>query len=967
MQYSVHEKYESEKTLEEKMMEQLIADGYEEVSIPDEKALLENFRIQINKHNLNKHFNGKPLSNSEFERLLAVILGKSVFASAEILRNIQNIKRDDGTDVYVELFNRKDWCQNEFQVTHQITVVGKYENRYDVTLLINGLPLVQIELKRRGVDFKDAFNQIFRYKNHSLTGLFRFVQFFVISNGLDTKYFANGDGNLSFQYTFYWSDPKNERCSNLQDFTMFFLPKCWVSKMISRYMIIDKDNKSLMIMRPYQVYAVEALLDRAQGNHNGYVWHTTGSGKTLTSFKLAQLLKSQPDIAKVIFLVDRKDLDGQTLSEFNRFEKGSVSNTEDADMLLKYLHDPSEKLILTTIQKMSNVCKLILSKEDLEKLGKQSDKEKKKTDKNKIKSMKEIMESLKEKKIVFIIDECHRSQFGDMHKAIELAFKKEKYQTQYFGFTGTPRFEDNPSQDGRTTKTIFGEEVHHYLIKDAIKDENVLGFNVDYVKTMSIDFTDDDTKVEAIDVDEVLMAEERLTNISQNILKIHHMKTMNQKYNAIFATRNIEALVKYYDLFKKYNTQKLKIAAIFTFGQNEEPEGKIEHSRDSLERIIDDYNKMFKTQYSTNTFAAYFKDVTKRVKANEIDILIVVDMFLTGFDAKFLNTLYVDKQLKYHNLIQAFSRTNRVESEAKPYGNIVCYQTRKTDVDSAIMLFSQTDSIDDVLMKDMDHYIQEFRKAYVELLDYAPTPNSIMLGGDEIVNKKFVICFREMLRNLVKLNTFIEFTFTKDVLGLDRQTFEDYQSKYLALAREQQTHKQKTSFLNEVDFCIELIANDKINVQYILNLLKKISKSEKKEEKERDIKELLDMIEQSTDSNLRSKSDLIKAFILRVAPVLTPETEIDAEYSGFMEEQRVKELNDTANYYGISSERLQEYIQDYEFGGILDPDTIKEDLEISKIKEIKEKENLPTVMNAKKTITQRIIDFVKNFIIRFLQ
>ena len=966
MQFNPDERYESEKTLEEKMIEQLVADGYEQVTINNEEDLLSNFKKQINKHNLNKHFNGKPLSDSEFERLLAVISGKSVFSSAEILRGIQNIKRDDGTDVYIELFNKNEWCQNEFQVTHQITVIGKYENRYDVTLLVNGLPLVQIELKRRGIDFKEAFNQICRYKKHSLTGLFRFVQFFVISNGIDTKYFANGDGDLSFQYTFYWSDKENNRVSNLQDFTMFFLPKCWVSKMISRYMILDKDAKALIIMRPYQVFAVEALLDRAEGNHNGYVWHTTGSGKTLTSFKLAQLLKTQHDIAKVVFLVDRKDLDGQTLSEFNRFEKDSVSATEDLDKLLKYLKDPTEKLILTTIQKMSNACKLVLSKSDREKLGKDDNKELR-MDESKVKLMKNVMEDLKFKKIVFIIDECHRSQFGFMHKAIELAFK-DNYKTQYFGFTGTPRFTDNPSQDGRTTADIFGTEAHHYLIKDAIKDGNVLGFNVDYVKTINTTYDeDDDAKVEAIDTDEVIMADQRIENIAKNIIKIHHMKTMNQKYNAIFATKSIEALVKYYDAFKKFNDGNLKIAAIFTFGQNEDPEGKIEHSRDALERIMDDYYNMFNVRYTTNTFDAYFKDVTKRVKSTEIDILLVVNMFLTGFDAKFLNTLYVDKRLKHHDLIQAFSRTNRVESITKPYGNIVCYQTTKNAVDSAIMLFSQTDNVNGVLMKGMDFYICKFRKAYCDLLDYAPTPDSIQLGGDEIINKKFVICFREMLDNLVKLNTFIEFTFSKEVLGLDRQTFEDYQSKYLALARERGTSKQKTSILDDVDFCLELIANDKINVQYILNLLKRIAKDEKKENKEKDLEDLLNLVDQSTDDNLRSKSDLIKAFIKNIAPVLDADSEIDSEYNKFMEEQRIKEINETAEYFGIPSERIEEYIKEYEFGGILEPDTIKADLTKEKIDEIKVKENLKTAIKTKQSIAQRIIDFVKNMIVRFLQ
>lgn len=965
MAYTQDESYQSEKVLEEKMMTQLVMDGYERVVINNEEELLANFKKQINKHNLEKHFNGKPLTDTEFQRLCALIMGKSVFTSAEILRNIQNIKRDDGTDVYVELFNRKEWCQNEFQVTNQTTVFGKYENRYDVILLINGLPLVHIELKRRGIDFKEAFNQICRYKKHSLTGLFRFVQFFVISNGVDTKYFANGDGDLSFEYTFYWSNSVNERCSNLQDFTMYFLPTCWVSKMISRYMILDKDAKSLIIMRPYQVFAVEALLDRAQGNHNGYVWHTTGSGKTLTSFKLAQLLKIQKGIAKVIFLVDRKDLDGQTLAEFNRFEKGSVSATEDADKLLKYLSDPSEKLILTTIQKMSNVCKLVLSKEERAKFGTGEIQEIKNAE-AKVSKMKAIMERLKGQKIVFIIDECHRSQFGDMHKAIELAFK-DKYQTQYFGFTGTPRFKDNPSQDGRTTTDIFGEEAHHYLIKDAIKDGNVLGFNVDYVKTINTTYDEDDeTKVEAIDTEEVLMAPERLTNICQNILNIHNVKTLNQKYNAIFTTKSIDYLIKYYDLFKKYNSNNLKIAAIFTFGQNEESEGKTEHSRDVLERIIDDYNKMFGTQYSTRTFDAYFKDITKRVKSNEIDILLVVNMFLTGFDAKFLNTLYIDKRLKNHDLIQAFSRTNRIESATKPYGNIVCYQTSKKAVDTAIMLFSNTNNTDGVLMKDMDYYIKNFKEAYEELLDYAPNPGSIELGGDEIKNKKFVVCFREMLKNLIKLNTFVEFTFNKEVLGLDRQTFEDYQSKYLALARESLMSKQKTSILNDVDFCIELILNDKINVQYILNLLKRMVNDDQDQRKELEIKELLDMVDQSTDEMLHAKADLIKAFVMKVAPVLTPDLEIDNEYNKFMEEQRIKEINDTAEYYGIKPERIKEYIEEYEFGGILDPETIKADLKLDKILEIKEKENIPTVIKTKKSIVQRIIEFVKNAIIRFL-
>lgn len=964
MEFGKDEKYESEKVLEEKMIQQLVADTYEQVTINDEAELKANFRKQINKHNLTKYFNGKELSDSEFERLLAVIEGKSVFDSAVTLRNIQNIKRDDGSDVYVELFNKTDWCQNEFQVTHQVTVVGKYTNRYDVTLLINGLPLVQIELKRRGVDFKEAFNQILRYKKHTYIGLFRYIQFFVISNGMDTKYFANEDGNLSFQYTFYWSDKNNDRCSNLQDFTMFFLPKCNVAKMISRYMILDKTNHSLIIMRPYQVFAVEALIDRALGNHNGYVWHTTGSGKTLTSFKLAQILKNQEGIAKVIFLVDRKDLDGQTLSEFNRFEQDSVSATEDVDKLLKYLRDPNNKLILTTIQKMSNACKMVLQKNDLDKLKKKDADFR--FDANKIDKMKDVMQSLLGKKIVFIIDECHRSQFGDMHKAIELAFK-DKYQTQYFGFTGTPRFKDNPSQDGRTTTDIFEKEVHHYLIKDAIKDGNVLGFNVDYVKTINTHYDEEDqTKVEAIDTEEVIMDEGRLRKIAENIVNIHNLKTRNGKYNAIFTTRSVPMLIKYYDLFKEYNNKNLKIAAIYTYGQNEEAEGKSEHSRDALERIIEDYNKMFDTNFNTGTFDAYFKDVTKKVKSQEIDILLVVDMFLTGFDAKMLNTLYVDKRLKHHTLIQAFSRTNRVESVTKPYGNIVCYQTTKRAVDDAIMLFSKTSNTDVVLMKDMDYYIQRFRESFVEMRNYVGTPESIDIGGDEANLKKFVLCFRDMLHQLVRLNTFLEFKFDSELLGLSRQEFEDYKSKYLAIAREQREFKDKVSILEDVDFCLELIANDKITVQYILNLLKNVIKEENNEKKEKSIQEILKMVEASTDENLKLKAELIKNFITTIVPVLDAEAELDVEYDDFLDKERKKEIEEAAKYYGTTTEQINAYISEFEFSNMLDIEDVKSNLNIDRVKEIKTEENIPTTLKAKKTIAERIISFVKNIINKYI-
>ena len=629
--------YQSEAQLEETLIKQLVDQGFNRVSISDEEQLKTNFRNELFKYNKAK-LNNKPFTDKEFERILRHLEGKSVFQSAKLLRDKFILEREDGEKVYIEFLNSKDYSKNRFQVTNQTTVVGKYTNRYDVTLLINGLPLVQIELKRRGLDLKEAFNQINRYKKHSYQGLYRYIQIFVVSNGVDTKYFANSDKANLFSHTFFWSDEENKRISNLKDFTETFLDKDFLAKLIARYMIINESDKLLMVMRPYQIYAVEALITRAlQTNNNGYIWHTTGSGKTLTSFKASQILSKEPSIKKVFFLVDRKDLDSQTLAEFNKFEADSVDITDKTDTLVKQIKDINKPLIVTTIQKMANAVK--------------NDRYSK------------IMDSYKNEKVIFIIDECHRSQFGDMHKAINKHFVK----AQYFGFTGTPRFLENKSQEGRVTADLFEECLHYYLIKDAISDGNVLGFSVEYIKTFDGGFDeDDDEKVKAIDKEEVFMAEERINLVANHILKIHNNKTRNKRYTAIFTVQSIAMLVKYYDAFKAIN-HDLKIAGIFTYGANEDGEGKEEHSRDSLERMIIDYNKMFDCNYSTETFSSYFADVSKKVKNAKIDILIVVNMFLTGFDSKTLNTLYVDKNLKYHDLVQAYSRTNRVEQDTKPY------------------------------------------------------------------------------------------------------------------------------------------------------------------------------------------------------------------------------------------------------------------------------------------------------------
>ena len=667
--------YESESKLEDRMIDQLRRQGYQYIEINDVNELERNFREQINLHN-RAELKFKDLSDKEFERLMVKISGKGVFQSAKELRQKQDIQRDDGSIVYIELFNTKDWCKNTFQVTHQTTVEGKYTNRYDVTILINGLPLVQIELKRRGIDMKEAFNQIKRYKRHSYFGLYKFIQLFVISNGVDTKYFANGDQELNYGFTFYWTDVNNERITNLEQFCVFFLDRCHIGKMIARYMIINETEKMLMVMRPYQVYAVENIVSRAlDTNNNGYIWHTTGSGKTITSFKTSQILSLEPSINQVFFLVDRKDLDKQSLDEFNKFDPGCVDMTNQTDKLIQQIKDSTKPLIITTIQKMANACSNP--------------------------KYASVMEKYKDLKTIFIIDECHRSQFGDMHRQISKTFSK----AQYFGFTGTPRFKENPSQDGRSTADIFEKCLHTYLIKDAIKDENVLGFSVDYMKFVELNGqTEEDIMVEGIDTDEVFMADDRIRLIAQDIIDHHNVKTRDRKYNALFTVSSIPQLIKYYDTFKTLN-HDLKIGAIFTYGANEDLDKNPEHSREVLDRYMKDYNKMFKTNFSTHTFDSYFRDICKRIKNTEIDIVIVVNMLLTGFDAKRLNTLYVDKPLKYHDLIQAFSRTNRVESDTKPFGNIVCYRTTKARVDEAVKLFSQTNSVDTVIMAPYETYL----------------------------------------------------------------------------------------------------------------------------------------------------------------------------------------------------------------------------------------------------------------------
>ncbi len=902
--------YESEAKLEEKLIDQLVKQGYKKVQIDTVEDLERNFREQINEHNKFR-LEEKPLSDKEFDRLMIKISGKGVFQSAKELRQLQDIQRDDGTIAYIELFNTREWCQNIFQVTHQTTVEGKYTNRYDVTLLVNGLPLVQIELKRRGMDMKEAFNQIKRYKRHSYSGLYKFIQIFIISNGVDTKYFANGDQELNYGFTFYWTDVNNERINNLEHFCLTFLDRCQIGKVIARYMILNQTEKMLLVMRPYQIYAVENIVSRAlDTNNNGYVWHTTGSGKTITSFKTSQILAKEPSINQVFFLVDRKDLDKQTLDEFNKFKPGCVDLTNNTDKLIEQMKDSTKDLIVTTIQKMANACSNS--------------------------KYAPILEKYKDLKTVFIIDECHRSQFGDMHRQISKTFTN----AQYFGFTGTPRFKENPSQDGRSTADIFEKCLHTYLIKDAIKDGNVLGFSVDYMKFVDYNSnqTEEDVMVEGIDTEEVFMADDRIRLIAQDIIDHHNTKTRDRKYNALFTVSSIPSLVKYYNMFKSLN-HDLKIGAIFTYGANEDLDKNPEHSRESLDKIIDDYNKMYNTNFSSSTFDAYFRDICKKIKNTEIDIVIVVNMLLTGFDAKRLNTLYVDKSLKYHDLIQAFSRTNRVESETKPFGNIVCYRTTKERVDEAVKLFSQTDSIDTVIMAPYEDYLNKFKVAVSELLKITPIVESVDSLEREEDIKAFIVAFRTVAKLLVSLRTFNEFDLDNGDTDLNAQMFEDYKSKYYELYRRLSNDKEKSSILNDITFSLELIQTDKINVSYILNLIRNIDLTNETQ-KLQDIENIERKLANSTDDDLRSKTDLIKSFLKSILPTLKEDDSIDEALNNHMNVEREKEIEKFSEDNNINLDNLKEIIDEYEYSGIFPDSLIGKSIDAPFLKKISIIENI---------------------------
>lgn len=898
--------YQSEATLENQVMEQLGRQGFENVKLYSIEAITENFRKILNERHIDK-LNGKPLTDSEFDRLMTQINGKNVFTSAQILRDKFVLRRDDESEVYLEFFNKDSWRDNIYQVTNQVAVSDKYKGLYDVTILINGLPVTQIELKRSGVAINEAFNQIERYRRDNYKGLFKYVQLFIVSNSQNTRYFANSDKEIYKSAMFYWSDERNNRINNLSEFLESFCRPCQLANMIGRYMIVNETDHNLMVMRPYQVYATEALINKAlETNNNGYIWHTTGSGKTLTSFKASQLLSEQPEIQKVIFLVDRKDLDAQTMSEFNKFQKDSVDFTKNTAKLERQLADKSQPMIVTTIQKLNNA----------------------------VKRNRSVMDQYKTDKVIFIIDECHRSQFGEMHTQIAKHFNN----AQFFGFTGTPRFEENKSSDGRATADIFGKCLHYYLIKDAIRDGNVLGFSVEYINTFKGENPIiDDEYVSGIEANKIWLADERINLVTDHIYDIHSKKTVKKEYSAILATQSFEMAMKYYDAFKRKEEEKtsknLKVATIFSYEANQDTrDGEIrESAKDQLARVIKDYNALYGTNFSLESYDGYFNDISKRVKKGlkdeKIDVLIVVGMFLTGFDSKKLNTLYVDKNLKHHDLIQAYSRTNRVEKLTKPYGNIVNFRNLKKATDDAIRLFSQTNDTDIVIQKPYEEYLKEFKQALLALKGIAPVPASVDSIEREEEIKEFIETFRRLSRALVKLKTFIDFEFTEEVTGLSQQEHQDYKSQYVDMYDKyiRKPDPEKASILEDIDFEIEIIRNEEINVSYIVNLIQNID-LEDKDNQRREIASIRNILDSADDEQLRLKSELIREFLTKVVPTLEKSANVAAEYLDFEEEQKLKELKEFAKANDYSEQQLNELLSEFQFSGQIYRKDIEEGL-----------------------------------------
>lgn len=950
--------YQSEAALEQAFIKMLSEQGYEYININNENDLIHNLRKQLELLN-NYSFTDKEW-DSFFKHKIANNNEGIVEKTRKIQEDyVQNLIRENGTTMNISLIDKKNIHNNRLQVINQYEEDGgKYDTRYDVTILVNGLPLVHVELKRRGVAIKEAFNQINRYQRDSFwakSGLYEYVQIFVISNGTNTKYYSNttrfshikeNEGTSrkrskktsnSFEFTSFWADGNNRIIPDLVDFTRTFFAKHTILNILARYCVFTTEEL-LLVMRPYQIVATEKILNRIEVSTNykktgtieagGYIWHTTGSGKTLTSFKTAQLATNLPYIDKVLFVVDRKDLDYQTIKEYDRFEKGAANSNKNTAILQKQLEDSTSRIIVTTIQKLD------------------------------VFITKNPMHPVRDKHIVLVFDECHRSQFGDMHTRIvggtikkkEKIVKVDRYFRNYhiFGFTGTPIFSVNAKSGGnpnlRTTKQAFGDKLHTYTIVDAINDGNVLPFRIDYINTVKQKDEENDKKVTAIDTEEALASPERIREVVNYILEHFDQKTMRNSYyslkgkrvngfNSMFAVSSIPVCKKYYLEFKKQIAQKhrdLTIATIFSFAPNEEDsadgileeesfdtEGLDQSSRDFLEVAIDDYNRIFKTNFDTSSkgFQDYYKDLSDKVKKREVDLLIVVNMFLTGFDATTLNTLWVDKNLKMHGLIQAFSRTNRILNSVKTFGNIVCFRDLEKATNDAIKLFGDKEANGIVLLKSYDDYyygcvddkgkmIKGYEERIEELLSRFPLGEPIV--GEQ--NKKdFVVLFGNILRLRNILTAFDRFAGNEILSAID---FQDYTGTYHDIYEDIKAKPgDKASIIDDVVFEMELVKQVEVNIDYILMLVAKYHDDNCKD------KEILVAIDKAIKSSLqlRSKKELIENFI----NTINTDSNINDDWQEFVKEQKKMDIQNLIGEEKLKPEETIKFVDNAFRDGIL--------------------------------------------------
>ncbi len=920
-------RYQSEADLEKEFIRILQNNGYEYLALTNNDDLLKNLRTQLSR------LNAVTFSNDEWDQVLTHYLSNKNDSIEEKTTKIQedyiyNLRRDDGTTKNIRIIDKDNIHNNALQVVNQYEAEGARQNRYDVTILVNGLPLVHVELKRRGVAIREAFNQINRYQRDSFwadSGLFEFVQLFVISNGTHTKYYSNTTRSAhlkeqagkssgkktsnSFEFTSWWTDGKNKRIPDLVDFAKTFFSKHSLLSVLTRYCVFTTD-KMLLAMRPYQIAAAERILNKitmssnlkALGDINagGYIWHTTGSGKTLTSFKTAQLASRLDFIDKVLFVVDRKDLDYQTMKEYDKFEKGSANSNTSTAILTKQLADPNAKIIITTIQKLA---KFISGNKG---------------------------HGVFDGHIVMIFDECHRSQFGEMHDKITKAFKNY----HIFGFTGTPIFAANAASGGRpnlkTTEQAFGQKLHAYTIVDAINDENVLPFRIDYINTLKMKDGIKDKKVRAIDIEAAANAPERIAQVTDYILEHFDQKTKrNERYtirgkrlygfNSIFAVSSIEVAKKYYASFKAQNTD-LKIALIYSFGANEEEgedgilpdedfdtSGLDKTSRDFLDAAIADYNKDFSTSFDTSSdkFENYYKDLSQRVKNREVDLLIVVNMFLTGFDATTLNTLWVDKNLRHHGLLQAFSRTNRILNSVKTFGNIICFRDLEQATNDSLSIFGNKEAGGIVILKPYKDYYygwdkddgthqRGYKELVAELQEHFPLP--VYIEGEQ-AEKDFIKLWGAILRLRNILSSFDEFAGNEI---LTEREFQDYQSVYLDLYDKLRKHKDadKENINDDIVFEIELVKQVTINIDYILQLVARYKSSKDKE--------ILVTIDKAMGSSpdLRSKKELIEQFI----KTLNANTDVDRDWRIFADKSRADELERIIEEESLKPEETRTFI-----------------------------------------------------------